>query len=110
MWEEVLALSKYGKPIVCTEYMAREAGSTFDPLLGYMEAAGVSAFNWGLVSGLTQTIYPWSSLNDPNPYEGVDDPDPWFHDILQSDGTPKYPEEADYIRSITSAAAARSAL
>ena len=64
---------------MCTEYMAREAGSYFDPNLGFLHDAGVSAFNWGLVSGRTQTIYPWASLDPINPYDGVEDPDPWFH-------------------------------
>lgn len=72
------SLKPYGKPLVCTEYMARGAGSYFDPHLGMMKDEGVCAFNWGLVSGRTQTIYPWDSANDPNPYEGIE-PDPWFH-------------------------------
>jgi hypothetical protein len=56
----VESLGGYGKPLVCTEYMARGAGSFFDPSLGYLKEAQVSAFNWGLVSGLSQTIYAWS--------------------------------------------------
>eukprot|EP00604_Paraphysomonas_vestita_P001386 CAMPEP_0174820450 /NCGR_PEP_ID=MMETSP1107-20130205/4291_1 /TAXON_ID=36770 /ORGANISM="Paraphysomonas vestita, Strain GFlagA" /LENGTH=250 /DNA_ID=CAMNT_0016035823 /DNA_START=406 /DNA_END=1158 /DNA_ORIENTATION=+ len=99
--DAVESLQGYGKPLVCTEYMARGAGSYFNPNLGYLKETSVDAFNWGLVSGLTQTIYAWDSYNQPNPYEGIDDPEPWFHDILRADGTPKYPEEVDYIRSIT---------
>lgn len=48
-----------GKPVVCTEYMAREAGSFFNPHMGIMKSRNVAAFNWGLVSGRTNTIYPW---------------------------------------------------
>jgi hypothetical protein len=58
----VESLQGYGKPIICTEYMARGAGSYFNPNMGYLKEAGVAAFNWGLVSGLTQTIYPWYHL------------------------------------------------
>lgn len=39
--------------------MARGAGSYFNPNLGYLKETSVDAFNWGLVSGLTQTIYAW---------------------------------------------------
>jgi len=99
----VESLQGYGKPLVCTEYMARGEGSVFDPHMGYMKGEGVGAISWGLVSGRTQTIYPWDSRDDPNPYEGVEDPDPWFHDILYPDGTPKYSEETAYIRSLTTA-------
>lgn len=72
------SLTPYEKPLVCTEYMAREARSFFDPQMGIMKDAGVDAFNWGLVSGRTQTIYPWDSASNPNPYDGIE-PDPWFH-------------------------------
>ena len=42
-------------------YMARPNGSTFDPILGYFKQQNVGAYNWGFVSGKTQTIYPWDS-------------------------------------------------
>jgi hypothetical protein len=93
-------LQVYGKPIVCTEYMAREAGSYFNPNMGYLQSVGVAAYNWGLVSGLTQTIYPWDSA--VKPYDS--EPDPWFHDIITIDGACKYPDECFYIRNITGVA------
>jgi len=99
----VESLRGYDKPLMCSEYMAREQNSTFNPIMGYLKDQHISAFNWGVVSGRTQTIYPWSSSETPNPYEGVDDPDPWFHDIFRSDGTPRYEEEAEYIKSLTNA-------
>lgn len=89
------------KPVMCTEYMARGQNSTFNPNLGYFKEEHISAFSWGVVSGKTQTIYPWDSSETPNPYAGQDDPQPWFHDIFRSDGTARYPEEADYIKSLT---------
>jgi len=55
------------RPIICTEYMARTAGSTFEPHLGIMRAHNVFAYNWGLVSGRTQTIYPWLTSTTPAP-------------------------------------------
>jgi hypothetical protein len=34
-------LRRYGRPILCTEYMARPRGSRFDPILGYFKSEGV---------------------------------------------------------------------
>ncbi|HNQ87205.1 MAG TPA: 1,4-beta-xylanase [Verrucomicrobiota bacterium] len=93
-------LRRYQRPILCTEYMARPAGSTFDPTLGLMKEQGVGAYNWGFVSGKTQTIYPWDSWQKTYTAE----PPVWFHDILRPDGTPYIPTEADYIKRITAPA------
>jgi hypothetical protein len=93
----VEGLRRYGRPILCTEYMARTEGSTFDPILGYLRKQNVGAYNWGFVSGKTQTIYPWDSWQKK--YD--DEPPLWFHDILRKDGTPYNPRETEYIRSIT---------
>jgi hypothetical protein len=91
------ALRRYGRPILCTEFMARTLGSTFDPHLGWMKEQGVGAYCWGLVAGRIQTHYGWDSW--VKQYDG--EPDPWFHDVLRSDGAPYDPTEADYIRSLT---------
>ncbi|HEY7118905.1 MAG TPA: hypothetical protein VH475_20110 [Tepidisphaeraceae bacterium] len=90
-------LRRYGRPIVCSEYMARPQGSTFDPILGYFKEQRVGAYNWGFVSGKSQTIYPWDSWQ--HPYKG--EPPVWFHDIFRADGTPYRPAEVAYIRKVT---------
>jgi hypothetical protein len=100
----IASLRGYHRPIVCTEYMARPAGSTFDPLLGIFKSEGVGACNWGFVSGKTQTIFPWDSWTKAYTSE----PPLWFHDILRKDGTPYKPEEVRYIRHITMGATAGS--
>lgn len=56
-WIETLR--RHGRPLLCTEYLCRPAGSTFDPILGYLKEQNVGAYNWGLVAGKTNTIYPW---------------------------------------------------
>jgi len=94
-------LRQYHRPIICTEYMARPVGSTFDPNLGYFKEQNVGAYNWGFVSGKTQTIYPWDSWTKTYTAE----PPLWFHDILRADGTPYHPAETAYIRSVTLAKA-----
>jgi hypothetical protein len=90
-------LRRYDRPLLCTEYMARPAGSTFDPAMGYLKEQGIGAYNWGFVAGKTNTIYPWDSWQKPYPAE----PETWFHDIFRADGTPYRAEEVDYIRKIT---------
>lgn len=97
--KSVASLRQYGRPILCTEYMARPRGSTFNPILGWFKDNDVGAFNWGFVSGKTQTIYPWDSWDKTYTAE----PPVWFHDIFHTDGTPYRPEEVQYIRSVTGA-------
>ena len=90
-------LRRYQRPIVCTEYMARPVGSTFDPNLKYMHDQKVGAYNWGFVSGKTQTIYPWDSWTKTYTSE----PPLWFHDIFRADGTPYDNKEVAFIKSVT---------
>ncbi len=90
-------LRRYQRPMVCTEYMARPVNSTFDPNLKYMHDQKVGAYNWGFVSGKTQTIFPWDSWTKTYTSE----PPLWFHDIFRTDGTPYKVEEVNYIKSVT---------
>ena len=93
----VTHLRRYNRPLLCTEYMARGNGSTFDPNLGFLKEQGVAAYNWGLVSGKSQTIYAWDSWKKQYHAE----PELWFHDIFRRDGTAYRPDEAAYIRKVT---------
>ncbi len=104
-WPEVLErkikqLQTYGRPIICTEYLARSAGSTFDSSLPIARKYDVGMINWGLVSGKTQTIYPWDSVGRPY----TSPPVAWFHDVFHPDGTPYRQAEADQIRFETAEA------
>ena len=87
-------LRRYKRPILCTEYMSRGSGSTFDPLLDYLKEHKVAAYNWGLVNGKTQTIYPWDSWTQKYTAE----PKLWFHDIFRSDGRPYDVKEVENIK------------
>jgi hypothetical protein len=87
-----------GRALLCTEYLARPFGSRFQTHLPVFRDRGVGAINWGLVSGRSQTIHPWSSWQDPEP---APEPAVWFHDVLRPDGTPFDPEEAELLRSLT---------
>lgn len=95
--ECVQNLRRYQRPILCTEYMARPMGSTFDPILRYFKNQNVGAYNWGFVVGKTQTIYPWDSWNRTYTAE----PPVWFHDIFRADGSPYDAKEIGFIKSVT---------
>lgn len=97
--ERVLTLQRYKRPLICTEYMARPAGSTFDTVLPLAVKYHVAAINWGLVAGKTQTYLPWDSWE--RPYVTID-PVSWFHEVFRQDGTPYRKHETDLIRSLTS--------
>ena len=95
----VANLRKHGRPLICTEYMARPEGSEFDPILAYFKEQRIGAHCWGFVAGKTNTIYPWDSWQKPYPKE----PPVWFHDIFRTDGTPYREAEVAYIRKVTGA-------
>jgi len=92
-------LQPYHRPIICTEYMARGNGSTFQGSLPIAKKYQVAAINWGLVAGKTQTYLPWDSWK--HPYTDRE-PAVWFHEIFRTDGSPYRQEEVDLIRAITS--------
>ena len=58
-------LSPLGRPILCTEYMARTLGSTVEGILPIAKRYNIGALNWGLVAGKTQTYFPWDSWDHP---------------------------------------------
>jgi len=91
-------LKKYNRPVICTEYMARSAGSTFDTILPIAKQERVGAINWGFVVGKTQTNLPWESWQ--HPYIN-NQPHIWFHEVLRPDGTPYRQAEVDLIRKLT---------
>ena len=89
-------LKRYKRPVICTEYMSRGSGSTFQSSLPIAKKYHVAAYNWGFVSGKTQTIYPWDSWTTKYTRE----PDVWFHDIFRRDDTPFSQDEITLIEKI----------
>jgi len=100
-----------GRPIVCTEYMARERGTTFQHSLPILKKHRVGAINWGFVVGKSQTHFNWETVlaleerrdagDFLNPGDPIPEPELWFHDIVRMDGTPFSQDEIDCIRSMT---------
>jgi hypothetical protein len=95
---QIAWLKKNNRPVICTEYMARSVGSTFDTVLPIAKQEHVGAINWGFVAGKTQTYLPWDSWQ--HPYV-LDQPPVWFHEVLRPDGTPYRAAEVDQIRQLT---------
>ena len=102
MKKRIESLRRFKRPVICTEYMARPLGSTFATILPLLKQERVGAYNWGFVSGKTQTIYPWDSWEKSYKQE----PPLWFHDIFHKEGTPYDSKETELIRRLTGSAQA----
>jgi hypothetical protein len=97
MNRRILQLRKYERPLLCTEYMARGNGSTFEAILPILKKEKVAAYCWGLVDGKSQTKYPWQTWQMPI----LGEPQPWHHDIFHTDGRPYRDSEVKLIRELT---------
>jgi hypothetical protein len=86
---------EYGRPILCTEWMARGHGSRFETHLPFFKANRIGCYNWGLVAGRTQTYFPWGSP------QGAPEPKLWHHDIFRADRTAFKAREAEFIKVAT---------
>ncbi|WP_198172602.1 glycoside hydrolase 5 family protein [Hymenobacter ginkgonis] len=88
-------LATHGRPLLCTEYMARPRNSRFTNILPLLKQYHVAAINWGLVDGKTNTKYAWDT-----PLADGSEPTEWFHEIFRRDGTPYRQEEVDLIKKL----------
>ncbi len=95
--ERVGSIKTFQRPLLCTEYLARASGSTFQTHLPYFKKHKIAAYNWGLVAGKIQTQYPWSSWRRKFTAE----PQIWHHDVLRPDGKAYDQAEVDLIQSLT---------
>ena len=105
-------LKEINRPLICTEYMAREFGTTFQFSLPIFKKYNVGCYNWGLVAGKSQTHFGWETimnlhnLKEKGEFieEGDDIPEPemWFHDIFRMDGSAFKEEEVKFIKNILS--------
>ena len=93
--QEIKALKLYGRPLICTEYMARLRNSTFQNTMPMLKKENVGAINWGFVSGKTNTKYAWDT---PMP-DGAE-PKLWFHDVFRPNGEPYKQDEVDLIKQL----------
>ena len=81
-----------GRPLLCTECLARTFGNTFESFLPYFAREKVGWYIWGLCAGTAQHHFPWRwPVGSPEPKN-------WFHCILYPDGTPYRDHEIELIR------------
>ncbi|HUI55510.1 MAG TPA: hypothetical protein VLY04_11090 [Bryobacteraceae bacterium] len=90
-------LQAYGRPILCTGFLARSQGSTVEAILPIAKKYNVGALLGDLVAGKPQMMLPWDSWQ--NPYTDRQ-PDVWFQDIFRSNGAPYKQEEVNFIKEI----------
>lgn len=90
-------LKASGRPLICTEYMARTRNNRFSNTLPLLQRYNVGAINWGFVAGKTNTIYAWDT-----PISDGGEPIEWFHDIFRTDGTAYRQDEVNLIRKLNS--------
>ena len=93
-------LSVHGRPMVCTEWMARAVDSRIDRQLSLFRDRGVWCFQWGFVKGRTQTHLPWPA-DLVRAHGGLSNREIWFHDVLHEDGRPYDPNEIETVRRLT---------
>ncbi|SNR58321.1 cellulase family glycosylhydrolase [Hymenobacter mucosus] len=89
-------LKTHGRPLICTEYMARPRNSRFVNILPLLKKQNVGAINWGLVDGKTNTKYQWDV-----PIADGSEPMEWFHEVFRKDGTPYHQDETDLIKKLS---------
>ncbi|RXK62025.1 1,4-beta-xylanase [Lacibacter luteus] len=90
---EILKAS--GRPLICTEYMARTRNSRFATVMPMLKDKNVGAINWGFVAGKTNTIYAWDT-----PLADGSQPIEWFHDIFNTDGSAYRNDEINLIKKL----------
>ena len=103
-------LKEFKRPIMCTEYMAREFGTTFEFSLPIFKKENIGCYNWGLVAGKSQTHFGWSTILELqkrkkngdflNDLDEIPEPEEWFHDIFRKDGSPFKEIEISFIKQI----------
>ncbi len=87
---------KLGRPVICSEYMARTRNSQFQTHLPIFKKYNVGAINWGLVAGKSNTIYQWDT-----PMPDGSEPKLWFHDVFRKDGSAYDAKEIEAIKTLT---------
>lgn len=90
-------LAKYNRPMICTEFLARGIGCSFEEVLPVAKRLNIGAMCWGLVDGKSNTIYDWDSWKKPN----TEEPKIWHHDIFRKNGQPYSEAEVKFIKSLT---------
>ncbi|MDV3777994.1 1,4-beta-xylanase [Elizabethkingia anophelis] len=92
----ILSLKTWGRPIICTEYMARGMNNTVINIMPLGKKYNIGLINWGFIDGKEQTKYPWDSWKK----KYTNDPPLWHHVLFHSDYLPYKSEEIRFIKSL----------
>ena len=76
---EIKELKKHNRPLINTEWMNRQNGSTIATNLEVFYKEKVGCMLWGLINGKTQTDLPWGH-RPGDPISNV-----WQHDLFHGD-------------------------
>jgi hypothetical protein len=90
--KSILSLaSTRGRPVICTGWLSRERGNTFEDILPVFSEFGVGWYHWGLVQGRSQLFAPMPGA----------DPDLWKQDLLNDKGEPFDEDEIELIKGFS---------
>ena len=94
--QQLEGLLTFGRPVICTEYMARGENSTVFTIMPLAKRYKLGLINWGFADGKEQTKFPWDSWNK----HYTADPKVWHHVLFHSDYSPYRPEEIEFVRQL----------
>ena len=83
----------YGRPVICTEWLQRQGGNTFEGILPLFSQHRIGWYQWGLVAGRTQTYMHGGSK------QGTSMPTVWQHDTFHDTGAPYKVKEMQLLDS-----------
>jgi len=89
---KLMAVTRFRRPVICTDWLKRQEGSTFKRILPLFAEQGVGWYSRGLVRGRTQTYLPEDHKKPDK------EPETWQHDVLHEDGKPYNRREIELIR------------
>lgn len=93
--QQITDLKKWGRPLICTEWMNRPNRSVIGDNLPVFYNERVGCMLWGLVNGKTQTDLPWGH-RPGDPAATI-----WQHDLYKSDFSVYRQPEIDSIKMYT---------
>lgn len=86
----------FGRPVICTEWFHRLAGSTVADILPLFKEENVGSMLWGLVNGKSQAHLGWDHRPEMLPYTKT-----WKHDLYRGDFKPYDVSEIELIKELS---------
>lgn len=89
-------LAEFGRPVLCTEWLARHVDCLLTEQLPLFKAHNIGCYHWGLTQGKTQTWLPWPDITVQDASTAL-----WFHDVLTPEGVPYCEKEMALVRALS---------